>query len=130
VRRPHDLAVMREAAASLVGRHDFAAFQAAGSEVRTTVRTLERVAIDGAWGGAVAIAFEGDGFLRHMVRNLVGTLLEVGSGRREPASIRDLLASRDRTRAGPTAAAHGLTLAWVRYGDFPAESRGLDGIPG
>jgi len=130
VRRPHDLTAMREAASLLVGRRDFATFQAAGSSVRSTVRWLERVEIEGSWGGAVEIAFEADGFLRHMVRNMVGTLLEVGRRRRTPRSIVALLAGRDRTCAGPTVPARGLTLASVRYGDFPAESEGLDEIAG
>ena len=72
--------------------------------------------------GEVALTFEGSGFLRHMVRNLVGTLLEVGTGRRAPDSMPTLLASRDRSRAGPTAPAGGLTLVCVEYGDFPENS--------
>jgi tRNA pseudouridine38-40 synthase len=89
-----------------------------------SVRTLSRVEIRGERGGDVALDFEGNGFLRHMVRNLVGTLLEVGRGRRAPESMPALLAARDRNQAGPTALAHGLTLIHVRY-DFPLESAGL-----
>ena len=69
-----------------------------------------------AAGGAIALGFEGTGFLRHMVRNLTGTLVEVGSGRRGASEMAALLAARDRRRAGRTAPAHGLTLEWVRYG--------------
>ncbi len=66
-------------------------------------------------GDALEIEVEGEGFLRHMVRTLAGTLLEVGAGRRDPASIPELLGSGDRSQAGPTAPAHGLTLVSVRY---------------
>lgn len=110
-----DLAAMREAAAVLIGEHDFAAFRAAGSEVETSVRTLFSLVIDGAAGGEVTLEVRGSGFLRHMVRNLAGTLVEVGHGRRNPAALGALLASRDRRQAGPTAAAHGLALVGVEY---------------
>jgi tRNA pseudouridine38-40 synthase len=112
---PLDVAAMKEGAAHLLGRHDFASFQAAGSAVTETVRTLHRVEIAGAAGAELVLAFEGDGFLRHMVRNLVGTLLEIGVGRRPAGSLPALLAARDRTQAGPTAPAHGLTLVRVDY---------------
>src|SRR5262245_20088721 len=98
---PLDVAAMKDAAAHLVGRHDFASFQGAGSSVVETVRTLARADVAGASGGEVLFAFEADGFLRHMVRNLVGTLLEVGAGRRPAGSMPALLAARDRTQAGP-----------------------------
>jgi tRNA pseudouridine38-40 synthase len=117
--RPLDLATIRVAAAQLVGSHDFASFQAAGSQVTTTVRTLRRLEVTGAPGAGVDLWFEGDGFLRHMVRNLAGTLIEVGSGRRDPEGMTALLAARDRSRAGPTAPAHALTLVSVSYGDRP-----------
>ena len=71
--------------------------------------------MDGEAGGEIRFELEGDGFLRHMVRNVVGTLLEVGLGRRDPASLATLLAARDRSRAGPTAPACGLTLVRVDY---------------
>jgi tRNA pseudouridine38-40 synthase len=125
VRRPLDLAAMRAAAAAFVGTHDFASFRAAGSPVPTSVRTLHRIEIAGEPGGDVALDFLGSGFLRHMVRNLVGTLLEVGCGRRAPEAMPQLLAARDRTRAGPTAPARGLALVRVDY-DFPSRSNGLD----
>lgn len=130
LRAPHDLGAMEEAAGALLGTHDFASFQGAGTPARTTVRSLSRAQLAGAWGGDVSLAFEGPGFLRHMVRNLVGTLLEVGRGRLRPAQMADVLAARDRAAAGPTAPARGLVLVRVRYGDFPAESEGLDGATG
>ena len=122
---PLDCDRLREAAAHLVGTHDFTSFQAAGSSARSPVRQLDRVAITGC-GADLRLAFDGRGFLRHMVRNLVGTLLEVGRGRREPGSIPGLLAARDRRLAGPTAAPRGLTLVRVRYDDFPPQSEGLE----
>ncbi len=117
VRTPLDLAAMRRAAGDLTGRHDFAAFQAAGSEVRSTVRTLQRLDVVGEAGADVALELEGDGFLRHMVRIVAGTLVEVGLGRRAAGSMPALLAGRDRARAGRTAPARGLELVRVRYDD-------------
>jgi tRNA pseudouridine38-40 synthase len=102
-----------------VGRHDFASFQAAGSSVAHSVRRLDRVAVAGRAGGEVQVEVEGEGFLRHMVRTLVGTLLEVGTGRRGPDSLGEVLAARRREAAGPTAPARGLTLVWVRYEKAP-----------
>lgn len=131
---PLDVGAMAEAARHLVGRHDFAALQGAGSGARTTIRNLFRAAVEGESGAEIRFALEGDGFLRHMVRNAVGTLLEVGSGRRSPDALPGLLASRDRRCAGPTAPARGLTLEWVRYGPAgarnPTESRGVGGASG
>jgi tRNA pseudouridine38-40 synthase len=114
---PLDLDAMREAAASLVGRHDFAAFQGTGSAVATSERTIR--AIDWQDGGGydlpLVMRIEGDGFLRHMVRNIVGTLAEVGFGRWPPARVAEILATRDRTEAGATAPAKGLFLVRVQY---------------
>ncbi len=115
VPRPLDLPAMREATGAFAGRHDFTSLKAAGSQVASNVRTLSSVDVLGSAGGEIRILVEGDGFLRHMVRNLVGTLLEVGAGRRAPDSIPALLAARDRARAGPTAPAGGLTLVRVHY---------------
>lgn len=129
VREPLDLVALREASALLMGTHDFASFCAAGSEARTTIRTVSRAEWQGAIPGALSFAIEGPGFLRHMVRNLVGSLLEVARGRRAPGWIGELLAVRDRTRAGPTAPARGLTLVRVEDG-FPLGIRELGGGPG
>jgi tRNA pseudouridine38-40 synthase len=115
IRAPLDLAGMRCAAKSLVGRHDFSAFRTAGADQRSTVRTLSSLEIEGESRGEVRMLVEADGFLRHMVRILAGTLIEVGRGRRHADSVPDLLASRDRTRAGPTAPARALTLVRVSY---------------
>ena len=129
VREPLDLVALREASTRLVGTHDFASFCAAGSEVRTTRRTVSRAEWQGAVPGALWFSIEGPGFLRHMVRNLVGSLLEVARGRRSPGWIGELLAVRDRTRAGPTAPARGLTLVRVEDG-FPLGIRDVGGGSG
>jgi tRNA pseudouridine38-40 synthase len=112
-----DVDAMRKASAALVGRHDFGAFRAAGSAAHSSVRTIRR--LEWTEGGGCDCPFvmhiEGDGFLRHMVRTIAGTLVEVGLGRRPPEAAISLLEARDRTLAGPTAPAHGLFLARVLY---------------
>lgn len=105
---------IRSAAAHVCGRHDFAVFQSAHSSVTDTVRTITRVDIHPTTDG-FQVEVHGDGFLRHMVRALVGTLVDVGAGRREADSIPALLRSRDRQQAGDTAPAAGLTLVSVDY---------------
>jgi len=113
--RPLDAGAMREAAAALVGRHDFAAFQAADCESYLAVRDLSRLDVLGEGRGDVEVVAEATAFVKHMVRNLVGTLVEVGLGRQAPGWARAVLEGRDRTRAGPTAPAQGLTLEQVFY---------------
>jgi tRNA pseudouridine38-40 synthase len=124
---PLDLSAMRRAAVDLLGSHDFRSFQAARAAPGTTFRTLSRVDVDGKTRGEVRIWVEGDAFLRHMVRILAGTLVEVGVGRRSPDAIPPLLAARDRSRAGPTAPARGLCLVRVDCAEagFPQLSPGL-----
>ena len=144
ISRDLDLTAMNEAARSLLGEHDFASFQAAPSRrerskstarwllgereraektekgaTATSTRTMTR----SVWteeplaGGGRLLIYEvaGTGFLKYMVRAIVGTLVEVGDGRRTPASLRDLLDSRDRAAAGPTAPPAGLYLVRVDY---------------
>jgi tRNA pseudouridine38-40 synthase len=110
-----DLESMRRGASVLLGRHDFAAFCGSGSAVKTTVRTISRLDL-ARRGDTIRFDVEGDGFLRHQVRNVVGTLIELGQGKRTPATLRDLLGSRDRRQAGATAPAAGLCLMKVHYG--------------
>jgi len=123
VPRPLDIDAMARAAAPLGGRHDFASFQATGSDATSTERTVLNVRVEAAapvTGAAadpplIVIEMEADGFLRHMVRSVVGTLTEVGLGRRPEADLASVLEARDRRRAGPTAPAHGLFLVRVVY---------------
>jgi tRNA pseudouridine38-40 synthase len=114
VPEPLDLAAMRDAAAAVVGTHDFAAFQSAGSDVATTERTVTRSEFVDR-DGLLAYEIAGTGFLRHMVRAIVGTLVEVGRGRRPSTDVQAVLAGRSRREAGATAPAHGLTLVKVEY---------------
>lgn len=124
---PLDLAAMRAAAAALTGRHDFSSFTTHAHEAPADrVRELRRVAIDDA-GARCTLTFEGSGFLRNMVRAIVGTLVQVGRGRRDPAGMAAVLAARDRRRAGPTAPAHGLCLESVGYD--PSARRDAPGRP-
>ncbi len=127
-----DVAAMREAAAALVGTHDFAAFQSAGTDTSSTVRTIARselvesAADPRAWpklrssedgGSRALITYEvtGDGFLRHMVRAIVGTLVEIGRGWRPRDSMAQLLNGGTRADGGATAPPHGLFLVRVDY---------------
>jgi tRNA pseudouridine38-40 synthase len=125
---PVDVAAMKTAATHLAGAHDFAAFQGARAHVRSGLRTIHSIDWQNGHGRAAPLVCQihGDGFLRHMVRNIVGTLVEIGVGRWRSDKIVEILASRDRSRAGPTAPAHGLFLVQVEY---PPESTLLVGHP-
>lgn len=109
-----DVDAMGRAARAFEGHHDFASLQSTGSSVRSTARSLSCCKVVAA-GGEIRLFVEGSGFLRHMIRTLAGTLLQVGQGRRTADSMAGLLAAADRASAGPTAPAHGLTLVAVRY---------------
>lgn len=111
---PLDIPAMRAAARHLLGTHDFAAFATRGSERQSTVRTILGLEIYAHYN-ELRIDVEGTGFLYNQVRNMVGTLIEVGRGHWPVESIPAILASRDRCRAGPTAPARGLCMQWVRY---------------
>jgi tRNA pseudouridine38-40 synthase len=110
----YDVDAIRASAGALVGRHDFASFQASGSSVAETTRTIERLEVLRDEDG-LTFEISGDGFLRHMVRTIVGTLMEVGAGSRPVSATAEMLAARDRRAAGRTAPAQGLTLVQVRY---------------
>ncbi len=117
IRGPLDLAAMREASDVLKGTHDFAAFRGAPGGAPTdeeTRRTLDLLHVERR-AEEVEIAAEARSFLRYMVRNLVGTLVDVGRDRLSPGALAELLASRQRSLAGPTAPAHGLCLEQIRY---------------
>ena len=112
--RPLDIERMREAAAALVGEHDFSAFRSSECQARSPVRTLRRITIERC-ADYVVFDFCANAFLHHMVRNLMGTLVYVGKGRHEPQWVAEVLASRDRSQAAPTFDAAGLYLAKVEY---------------
>ena len=114
LRRAIDVARMQQAADVLVGRHDFNAFRAADCERKTTTRTLTRLAVARS-GDLVTIEVEADAFLKNMVRIIVGTLCEVGWGKRSATDVQRILDGRDRRQAGITAPAQGLALVRVDY---------------
>ena len=116
---PLDVEALRQAARHLVGRHDFSAFRASDCQAAHAVREVRRVDIQGTARGELSFSVEGTAFLKHMVRNLVGTLVEVGKGRRPETWVAEVLASRERKRAGPTAPPQGLVLEEVFYGEGP-----------
>jgi tRNA pseudouridine38-40 synthase len=121
VHRVLDRAVMQRAAASLVGEHDFSSFQAADCDAENPTRRV----FESSWeavGEDLVFRIEATAFLRHMVRNVVGTLVEVGSRERTVENFLDVLASRDRTCAGATAPPHGLCLVKVAYDTLFAAS--------
>ena len=115
-----DADAMRRAASSLLGKHDFSSFEASGSERASSVRTVTDIQIarrDGPLHDNLVIEVEADGFLYNMVRNIVGTLVEVGKGGHPEDSVARILAARDRKMAGATAPPQGLFLVHVSYGD-------------
>ncbi len=117
--RPLDVDLMNAAARLLLGTHDFKSFETTSREAReNTVRTLHQLEVS-RQGPRLQVDVRGDGFLYRMVRNLVGTLLDVGRGKREPETMTEILAACDRRAAGGTAPALGLTMMRVYYGDQP-----------
>ena len=111
---PLELAPMREAAAGLLGEHDFSAFRSSECQAKSPVRTLTQLDIS-MQGAYVVFDLCANGFLHHMVRNIIGSLIYIGSGRQAPAWMRELLVARDRKFAAPTFDAAGLYLAGVDY---------------
>jgi tRNA pseudouridine38-40 synthase len=113
---PLDVAKMRQAAKAFIGKHDFHSFTSVATMKKnsTCVRTIKRFQIK-RQGPLILMQVEADGFLYHMIRNMAGTLLEVGRGKRKPGDIFALLKARDRRLAGMTAPAEGLTLIRVTY---------------
>lgn len=109
-----DTAAMAQAAKKLVGKKDFKSFAAAADKRENSVRTIFRcdVTAEDDW---VYIDVEGDAFLYNMVRNIVGTLVEIGIGRWPPEKIKEILEAKDRNAAGPIAPAAGLCLMWIKY---------------
>jgi tRNA pseudouridine38-40 synthase len=115
VRKKLDRQRMRAAIACLVGRHDFKAFEGTGSPRQDTIRRIFGVDLIESEEDLLIFQIEAEGFLRYMVRNIVGTLVDVGLGKTTPAEFKDILDSRDRSLAGATAPAQGLTLVKVIY---------------
>ncbi|HEY6986289.1 MAG TPA: tRNA pseudouridine(38-40) synthase TruA, partial [Rhodanobacteraceae bacterium] len=107
-RVPLDVEPMRKGAEALIGEHDFSAFRTVACQARSPSRNVREIAI-ARNGDEVTIEIEANAFLHHMVRNIVGSLLPIGRGEEKPEWLADVLASRDRTQAGPTAPAAGLT---------------------
>ena len=115
VPEPLDMGAVARAAAAIVGTHDFAAFRSVGTDIASTIRTITRSGAMRDSTGLLTYDVEGDGFLRHMVRAIVGTLVEIGRGWRDADSMATLVAGGSRADAGPTAPPQGLFLVRVDY---------------
>ena len=111
---PLDLAAMQDAARALVGTHDFSSFQGSPTDAENPVCTITHLTIE-RFGDEIRFEVESNRFLKQMVRAIMGTLLEVGRGKLKAGDVAGILAARDRTKAGPTAPAHGLYLVRVAY---------------
>jgi tRNA pseudouridine38-40 synthase len=115
ISQPLNLTAMQEAAGALAGEHDFSAFQASGSRVKSPVRRVVNAGWEAAEGDILAFTITASGFLRGMVRSLVGTMVEMGRGKRPETELTELLQTGERRRAGPTAPPQGLFLLEVAY---------------
>lgn len=129
IRQPLSVGAMQEAARCLVGTHDFKAFEGTGSPRATTVRTMDEATVHDHGDGLVTLTFCASGFLKFMVRNLVGTLVDVGLSRTTPEAFKTILESADRAQAGPTAPPQGLFLVRVEYDDVPHTPRKFTDSP-
>jgi len=112
---PLDVSAMREALSLLKGTHDFSSFCGADDDAANHIRTVMKADIEQGNDHLIVISLDGDGFLRYMVRNVVGTLADVGRGKTTVADFSDIMVAQDRTRAGITAPPQGLFLKEVRY---------------
>lgn len=118
--RPLDVTLMNTVCREFIGLHDWTAFSAAQSDTESRVRTISKLFAESHWddranANMIEIRATADGFLRYMVRSIVGTLIEIGRGAMDPAIVPEAIISRDRKLCGPTAPANGLTLHEVRY---------------
>jgi tRNA pseudouridine38-40 synthase len=116
VRSALALEPMKHCLSRICGLNDFSAFMASGSEVSSTSRNMLRAELEQIGPGRLKFTYEADGFLRHMVRNLTGTIVEVGKGKKTTDDFERILMSRDRRQAGITAPGYGLYLISVNYG--------------
>jgi tRNA pseudouridine38-40 synthase len=129
--RPLDAGAMQEAAALLIGQHDFSSFRAAACQARTPVKTMNRVAIT-RHGSYWRFEFEADAFLHHMVRNIMGCLLVIGQGQQPPQWMSQVIAARDRDAAAPTFAPDGLYFLGPLYSpewNLPTRTAAYDWLP-
>lgn len=110
-----DIELMKKAAKYIVGEHDFKAFCAAGTQVQSTVREIYSLDIEKDNEQIISISIKGNGFLYNMVRIIVGTLIQVGTGKIKPSDVEKIINSKDRSNAGPTVGAKGLTLEQIYY---------------
>jgi tRNA pseudouridine38-40 synthase len=110
-----NLKKMREATQYLIGEHDFSSFRSVGTPTRTAIRKVIRAEWKRGRDDLIRFEIEATGFLKQMVRAIIGTLVEVGKGKMTAVEFRKVLESKDRKKAGPTAPAHGLFLKEVRY---------------
>jgi tRNA pseudouridine38-40 synthase len=118
--RPLDVARMNEVGRHFLGMHDWTAFSAAQSDAESRVRTISNLLVESRWdsranASLIDLRISADGFLRYMVRSIVGTLLEVGRGDKKAEIVQEAIVTLDRKLSGPTAPANGLTLLEVRY---------------
>jgi tRNA pseudouridine38-40 synthase len=115
IRAPLDLDAMRAGVGCLIGVHDFKAFEGSGSPRQHTIRNIMRAELNVQHDGRLLFEIEADGFLRYMVRNIIGTLVMIGQGKLAPPQLNTILISRDRRSAGITAPPQGLCLVKVTY---------------
>jgi tRNA pseudouridine38-40 synthase len=129
--RPLDGAVMRQAAAELVGQHDFTSFRASACQARSPVKTMKKIEISRR-GAYWRFEFEADAFLHHMIRNIMGCLLAIGQGQQASGWMNQVLAARDRDAAAPTFAPDGLYFLGPVYGpewNLPSRTAAYDSLP-
>ena len=116
---PLDAEKMNEACAHLIGEHDFTSFCSIGTQAKDFVRTIEAAEVTRE-GEMIRFRIRGNGFLYNMVRIIAGTLIEIGGGKREASEMKEILEAKDRSAAGPTAPAQGLTMVEITFEEDPA----------
>lgn len=129
--RPVDVDAMREAAALLVGEHDFTSFRASACQAKSPVKTLRGISITQR-GAYWRFEFEANAFLHHMIRNIMGCLVQIGQGKKPPEWMAEVLAARDRRAAAPTFSPDGLYFLGPRYDahwDIPDRTPAYDSLP-